>query len=46
VHLSRRAKIPGANGEAFAKAVETAKQGGPVSMVLNAKITLESVLDS
>jgi osmotically inducible protein OsmC len=46
VHLSLRAKIPGANREAFDKAVETAKQGCPVSKVLNAKITLDSVLDS
>lgn len=46
VHLSLRAKIPGANREAFDKAVETAKKGCPVSKVLNVKITLESVLDS
>ncbi|ARS51142.1 OsmC family protein [Ectopseudomonas hydrolytica] len=46
VHLSLRAKIPGAERAAFEKAVETAKTGCPVSKVLNAKITLEAVLDS
>lgn len=46
VHLSLRAKIPGAERAAFEKAVETAKTGCPVSKVLNAKITLEVVLDS
>ncbi|HLD64566.1 MAG TPA: OsmC family protein [Pseudomonas sp.] len=46
VHLSLRAKIPGADREAFEKAVETAKQGCPVSKVLNAEITLEAVLET
>ncbi|MGP0173748.1 OsmC family protein [Pseudomonas sp. NCHU5208] len=46
VHLSLRAKIPGADRTAFEKAVETAKTGCPVSKVLNAKITLEAVLDN
>ncbi|EJO95142.1 OsmC family protein [Ectopseudomonas mendocina DLHK] len=46
VHLSLRAKIPGAERAAFEKAVETAKTGCPVSKVLSAKITLEAVLDS
>ncbi|WAJ37483.1 OsmC family protein [Pseudomonas sp. GOM7] len=46
VHLSLRAKIPGADRAAFEKAVETAKTGCPVSKVLNAKITLEAVLDN
>lgn len=46
VHLSLRAKIPGADREAFEKAVETAKQGCPVSKVLNATITLEAVLEA
>ena len=46
VHLSLRARIPGADREAFEKAVETAKTGCPVSKVLNAAITLEAVLDS
>lgn len=46
VHLSLRAKIPGADRAAFEQAVEAAKNGCPVSKVLNAEITLEAVLDS
>lgn len=46
VHLSLRAKIPGAHRAAFEKAVETAKNGCPVSKVLKATITLEVTLDS
>lgn len=46
VHLTLKARIPGADRAAFEKAVETAKNGCPVSKVLNAKITLEAVLDS
>ncbi|QTN47746.1 OsmC family protein [Ectopseudomonas mendocina] len=46
VHLSLRAKIPGADRAAFEKAVETAKTGCPVSKVLNAAITLEAVLEN
>lgn len=46
VHLTLKARIPGADRAAFEKAVETAKNGCPVSKVLNAEITLEVVLDS
>lgn len=46
VHLTLKARIPGADRTAFEKAVETAKNGCPVSKVLNAEITLEAVLDS
>lgn len=46
VHLSLKAKIPGADRTAFEKAVETAKTGCPVSKVLNAEITLEAVLEA
>ena len=46
VHLSLRAKIPGADRAAFEKAVENAKTGCPVSKVLNADITLDAVLDT
>jgi len=46
VHLSLRARIPGADRAAFEKAVESAKNGCPVSKVLNAAITLEATLDS
>ena len=46
VHLTLKARIPGADRAAFEKAVATAKNGCPVSKVLNAEITLEAVLDS
>ncbi|MDH1264846.1 OsmC family protein [Pseudomonas sp. GD03944] len=46
VHLTLKAKIPGADRAAFEKAVETAKSGCPVSKVLNAEITLEATLES
>lgn len=46
VHLSLRAKIPGADRAAFEKAVENARTGCPVSKVLNADITLDAVLDT
>ncbi len=46
VHLKLIAKIPGADREAFEKAVETAKTGCPVSKVLNADITLEATLEN
>lgn len=46
VHLTLKARIPGADRAAFEKAVETAKNGCPVSKVLNTEITLEAVLDS
>jgi osmotically inducible protein OsmC len=46
VHLKLSAKIPGADREAFEKAVESAKTGCPVSKVLNAEITLEATLEN
>ncbi len=46
VHLKLHAKIPGAERNAFEKAVETAKTGCPVSRLLNATITLEAVLEN
>ncbi|MDH1282365.1 OsmC family protein [Pseudomonas chengduensis] len=46
VHLTLRAKIPGAERSAFEKAVEAAKTGCPVSKVLNATITLEGILEA
>ncbi|HWV11587.1 OsmC family protein [Pseudomonas sp.] len=46
VHLTLKAKIPGADRAAFETAVETAKSGCPVSKVLNAEITLEATLES
>lgn len=46
VHLSVKAKIPGASQEAFEKAAKEAKAGCPVSKVLNAKITMDAQLES
>ena len=43
-HLELTAKIPNANKEAFAKAVETAKTGCPISKLYKTKITLDSKL--
>ncbi|MFL6375398.1 MAG: OsmC family protein [Pyrinomonadaceae bacterium] len=45
VHLTVRARIPGANNEAFATAANNAKAGCPVSKVLNAEITMDAVLE-
>ena len=44
VHLTVKAKIPGATPEAFAEAANKAKAGCPVSKVLNAKITMDASL--
>lgn len=46
VHLSFKAKVPGANREVFEQAVEAAKTGCPVSKLLNAEITLQATLES
>ncbi|MFB3915964.1 MAG: OsmC family protein [Terriglobales bacterium] len=46
VHLVVRAKVPGADAAKFNKAAEEAKAGCPVSKVLNAKITMDSKLES
>ena len=44
VHLTVKAKIPGADPEAFRKAAEGAKAGCPVSKVLKAEITMDASL--
>jgi lipoyl-dependent peroxiredoxin len=44
VHLDVAVKIPGADQAKFDKAAQNAKQGCPVSRVLNAKITMASTL--
>ena len=44
VHLEVFAKIPGMDDDSFQKATNAAKDGCPVSKVLNAKITLEAKL--
>lgn len=46
VHLSLTATIPGANQEAFDSAALKAKQGCPVSKLLNAAITLDARLEA
>jgi len=44
VHLEVRAKVPGADEQAFEKATTNAKEGCPVSKVLKAEITMDAVL--
>ena len=46
VHLDVMAKIPGASIEVFNTAAKKAKEGCPVSKVLNATITMDAVLES
>jgi osmotically inducible protein OsmC len=46
VHLTVRAKIPGASDEAFQKAAAGAKEGCPVSKLMNAEITMDATLES
>jgi osmotically inducible protein OsmC len=46
VHLDVRARVPGASVEAFNMAAKKAKEGCPVSKVLNARITMDAVLES
>ena len=45
VHLTCKAKVPGADAPQFQTAANTAKAGCPVSKVLNATITLEATLE-
>jgi osmotically inducible protein OsmC len=45
VHLEVTAKIPGAAAEAFQTAANQAKEGCPVSKVLNAPITMDATLE-
>jgi osmotically inducible protein OsmC len=46
VHLDVTAKIPGAERSAFEKAAKSAKEGCPVSKVLNASITMDAKLET
>lgn len=46
VKLTLKAKIPGASQEQFEELSNKAKEGCPVSKVLNAKITLDATLVS
>ena len=43
-HLTLKAKVPGATQAQFEEATKKAKEGCPVSKVLNAKITLDATL--
>lgn len=45
VHLDVQARVPGADQSAFEQAANNAKEGCPVSKVLNAKITMEAKLE-
>ena len=45
-HLKVRAKIPGANRAKFEELAHKAKVGCPVSKALNARITMDAVLDA
>jgi osmotically inducible protein OsmC len=45
IHLDVRAKIPGADKQAFETAANNAKSGCPVSKVLNATITMDAKLE-
>lgn len=44
VHLDVTARIPGADAAKFEQAAKAAKEGCPVSRVLNAKITMDAKL--
>jgi len=46
VHLDVKAKVPGADKQAFDTAAENAKKGCPISRLLNAKITMTATLES
>jgi osmotically inducible protein OsmC len=46
VHLEVKAKIPGADQQAFETAANNAKAGCPVSKVLKAEITMNATLES
>jgi osmotically inducible protein OsmC len=46
VHLALVAKIPGASQQAFDEAARKAKEGCPVSKLLNAAITLDARLEA
>lgn len=46
VHLDVKAKVPGASEETFEKAANNAKNGCPVSKVLDAEITMDTKFES
>jgi osmotically inducible protein OsmC len=46
IHLDVTAKIPGADRTAFETAAKNAKEGCPITRLLNAKITMDAKLQS
>jgi osmotically inducible protein OsmC len=46
IHLDVTAKIPGADQKAFETAAKNAKEGCPISRLLNAKISMDAKLQS
>ena len=46
IHLDVTTKIPGADQKAFETAAKNAKEGCPISRLLNAKITMDAKLQS
>jgi osmotically inducible protein OsmC len=46
VHLAVKAKIPGADKAKFDLAAKNAKEGCPISRLLNTKITMDAQLES
>ena len=46
VHLTVKAKVPGADAPQFQTAANNAKAGCPVSKVLNATITMDATLEA
>lgn len=46
IHLDVAAEVPGADQQAFDQAANQAKEGCPVSKVLNATITMDARLES
>ncbi len=46
IHLDVSAKIPGAERSTFETAAKNAKEGCPISRLLNAKITMDATLES
>jgi osmotically inducible protein OsmC len=46
IALRTSAQVPGATAESFAAAAEDAKATCPISRLLNAKITVEAILES
>jgi osmotically inducible protein OsmC len=45
-HLQVKVKIPGADKDKFDAAAKSAKEGCPISRLLNAKITMDTQLES